>query len=222
MENTIFDKMANGVYLLSTHDGGKLNGCIIDTCMQVTHDPKRVAVVVMKSNFTNEMIGKAGVFALSVFDRSVEKDTIARFGYQSGRNADKFAGIDYALDVNGCPYIKWQTCGMLSCKVAGAVDLGTHVMFIGDVVATDMFSNRDAELYSDYQRELNVKMVKQEAAPVADTGKPKYVCDVCGYVYDPAKGDPDGGIAPGTAFEDIPDNWVCPVCHKGKKHFRRV
>ncbi|MDO4935048.1 MAG: rubredoxin [Phascolarctobacterium sp.] len=57
---------------------------------------------------------------------------------------------------------------------------------------------------------------------MADTGKPKYVCDVCGYVYDPAKGDPDGGIAPGTAFEDIPDNWVCPVCHKGKKHFRRV
>ncbi|MCQ2362245.1 MAG: rubredoxin [Acidaminococcaceae bacterium] len=65
-------------------------------------------------------------------------------------------------------------------------------------------------------------MVKQEAAPVAEKEKSKYVCDVCGYVYDPAKGDPDGGIAPGTAFEDIPDNWVCPVCHKGKNHFRRV
>ncbi|MCQ2381052.1 MAG: flavin reductase family protein [Acidaminococcaceae bacterium] len=155
MQNFLFNKIVSGVYMLGTCDGNKRNACVIDSCMHVTFQPARVAISVLKTNLTAEMIQKSGVFSLSVFDRSVQIETIARFGFQSGRNADKFGGFECPLDSNGCPYLKEQVCGMLSAKVISALDMGTHLLFVGEVQNAEVFSNRSPELFTEYQRELN-------------------------------------------------------------------
>lgn len=155
MQDFLFRKIISGVFMLGTCDGGRQNACIIDSCMHVTFQPARVAIAVMRGNLTAEMIQKSGVFALSVFDRSVQIETIARFGYQSGRTADKFAGFPHETDSNGCPYIKEQVCGMLSAKVVETLDMGSHFLFIAVVQSVQAFSNRAPELFSQYQVELN-------------------------------------------------------------------
>lgn len=155
MQDFLFRKIISGVFMLGTYDGNRRNACIIDSCMHVTFQPARVAIAVMKGNLTADMIKQSGVFALSVFDRSVQIETIARFGYQSGRNVDKFAGFECGTDSNGCPYLKEQVCGMLSAKVVETLDMGSHYLFVGEVQGVEAFSNRAPELFSQYQEELN-------------------------------------------------------------------
>ena len=134
MDNKAFFKLSYGVFMLSTKCGDKVNGCITNTCMQVANSPVRVAISVLNTNYTCDLIKESGVFALSLLDETTTFETIKHWGFQSGHNVDKLADLPLPEDVNGVPYLSWSTCAVLSCKVVDKIDLGSHTMFIGEVV----------------------------------------------------------------------------------------
>ena len=122
--------LSYGVFVLAGKAGDKVNACITNTCMQVANSPTRVAIAVLNGNYTRELVQEGGVFCLTLLDQSCTMDTIRHFGMQSGRDVDKFAGIDYTLDKNGVPYLPWQSCAYLSCRVLSSQDLGSHLSLI--------------------------------------------------------------------------------------------
>ena len=133
---------------------------------------------------------------------------------QSGRNVDKFAGQKVCRSENGLVFLPNYINAMLSLEVVQYVDLGSHGMFICEVRESRTMSDRDTMTYTYYQQNVKPKPKTE--------GKKGFVCKVCGYIYDPEVGDPDQGVAPGTAFEDLPDTWVCPECGMGKDEFEPV
>ena len=130
MDNKALYSLQYGVFLLGTKSGDKINACITNTCFQAANGPTRIAISVIKQNLTCQMIEESGVFALSVLARSCSFETISHFGYQSGRNVDKFADFDYETSENGCPYIKKEACAVIEAKVCNKLDLGTHMLLL--------------------------------------------------------------------------------------------
>lgn len=153
MNNALF-KLSYGLYVLSTVSGEKKNGCIIDACIQVANDPERVLVSVQNRNFTCDMIRKSGKFTISILDKTVTANTIEHFGYQSGRDVDKFEDIQNPVDKMGVPYLNWQTCAVLSCKVVSSENLGSHTTFIAEIVSSDVISNNEPVTYAYYRERL--------------------------------------------------------------------
>ena len=132
-QNAMF-KLSYGLFVLSARDGARDNGCIINTVMQVTDTPKRIAIAVNKANLTHDMIAKTGEFTLSVLSENAAMDTFKRFGFQSGRDADKFAGLEgVQRAANGINYITGESNALISGKVISTQDLGTHTLFVADV-----------------------------------------------------------------------------------------
>ncbi len=189
-----------GLYVLTAREGEKDNGCIINTVMQVANDPVRIAISVIKQNKTHEMIQKTGEFNLSAITTEADFALFQRFGMQSGRDVDKFAGFDaVARSDNGLLYVTRMTNVFLSGKVVQAVDLGTHTMFIAEVVDGEVLSGGWGCTYTYYQADIKPKPVQ--------TAKRSWVCTICGYVYE---GD------------EVPDDYLCPRCNHGKEDFELV
>jgi rubredoxin/flavin reductase (DIM6/NTAB) family NADH-FMN oxidoreductase RutF len=201
-----------------------------ETTGNYTSSPVKIAVSINKENLTHEFIKASKLYAVSVVAQDAPLSLIGQFGFKSGRDADKFEGIEYKLTSNGVPYVTEHTLSYIEIKVSQEVDAGTHTIFIGEVVDGDVLQEGTPMTYA-YYHEVKKGAVpktaptynplKDEAAVSSDSAG-KYVCKICGYVYDPAVGDPDGGVAPGTAFEDIPDDWVCPVCGAAKSEFEKL
>ena len=162
---------------------------------------------------------------------------IGKWGFKSGRDIDKFEGTNFKLGATGAPIILDATVAFVEAEVMKSTDVGTHTIFIGKVVDCGLLSEGEPMTYAYYHKVKKGKTPKKAATyqeragddakpPPEETGlDPKtqqYRCTVCGYIYDPQKGDSDGGIEPGTPFEDIPDDWVCPVCGVGKDKFEPV
>jgi rubredoxin len=162
-------------------------------------------------------------------------DFIGHFGFKSGRDIDKYKNISFKLGLNGAPVLLEKTVSSLEAVVIDSIEVETHTIFIGKVINAEVFSNDEVLTYEYYQqvkrgtvpptapiqgKEENVELGILKGK--VDNKMKKYQCAVCGYVYDPALGDPDSGITPGTAFEDIPDDWVCPVCGVAKEQFEAV
>ena len=124
MDNKALYKLSYGVFVLGTKSGDKMNACITNTCIQVANDPVRVAISVINKNYTCDLIKESRQFALTLLDKTVSFDTIKRFGFQSGRDVDKFADFTPQIDDMGNPYIAWQSCAVISCKVLSETDLG--------------------------------------------------------------------------------------------------
>lgn len=215
--------------MVTTCCNGKFNGQIANTVFQVTAEPIRIAVSLAKENLTCELISKSGTFAVSVLDEETPMKFIGLFGFKSGRDVDKLSQVEYKLGVTGCPLVTENAVSVLEAEVIDQVDAGTHIIFVADVVSADVLGTGKPMTYAFYQ-----EVKKGRASRLAPTYKPhpeedkregrergmkKYVCDVCGYVYDPAEGDADGGIPAGTPFEDLPGDWVCPICGAGKEQF---
>lgn len=154
MEQIATQKITYGLYLLSTKAEGKENGCIIDTCMQVAYDPVRIAVSVMNGNLTCDLIKKSGKFTLSILNTECTMDTIRRFGYQSGRDCDKFADIPAPKDKNEIPYLGYHSCAMLSAKVMEQRDLGTHSLFLAEVEDMKLLNDTTELTYAEYYRRM--------------------------------------------------------------------
>ena len=188
-----------GLYVITSNDGNKDNGLIVNTVSQLTSDPQRVGVCINKANYSHHIIRQTGVMNVNCLDVSAPFQVFQNYGFQSGRTADKFAGVEELRSDNGLRFLPMYINSFMSLKVEDYVDLGTHGMFICSVTEARVMSDKETMSYTYYQK--NVKP-KPETA-----GKKGYVCKVCGWVYE---GDP------------LPDDIVCPLCKHGAADFEAI
>lgn len=200
MDTSVMFKIGYGLYVLTAKDDAKDNGCIINTVMQVTSNPLQVAIAVNKKNYTNEMIQKTRKFNLSILSEKADFEIYKHFGYQSGREVDKFASFTEAKrSPNGVLYITKGTNAYISAYVQQEVDLGTHSLFIAQLVAAESLSDDKSATYDYYQN-----FVKQKQENVAKKG---WRCKICGYIYE---------------GENLPVDYICPICKHGAIDFERL
>jgi rubredoxin len=173
---------------------------------------------------------KSKVFAASIVSRKADMMFIGNFGFKSGRDIDKFTSVKYKPGKNGSPIVTENAVSVFEASIFDTVDLGTHTLFLADVTdAEEVDTSEKILTYRYYTHYMKGKVPKnapsyheeEDVAPKPDGGG-CYVCDVCGYVYDPAKGDSSQGIEPGTAFEDLPDDYLCPICSVSTEQFSKV
>ena len=195
MNNKAMYALSYGLFVLCARRGEKDNGCITNTAIQVTTTPNRIVVAINKDNYTHDMVRESGRFTLSVLSEEAKFDLFQRFGFQSGRDVDKFAGFEghTARDGASVPYVTLGTSAWLSCRVVSATDLGTHTLFLADVEDGDVLSQAPSATYSYYQAHIKPR----PAAAPAQGSKRRWVCKVCGYVYE---------------GEELPADFICPIC----------
>jgi len=225
MDARAFRLVSYGLYIVTSKRGRELNGQIANTVFQVCAEPPVIAVCINKKNYTHKFIEESGVFAISILSKEAPMKLIGQFGFKSGRDIDKFENVNYKAGKTGAPLVTDFTVGFIEAEVMKSMEVGTHTLFVGKVVEASVLGREEPLTYAYYHEikggrspETAPTYIKSEEVNKVD----KYVCQICGYVYDPEKGDPDGGIAPGTAFEDIPDDWVCPVCGTSKDQFKKM
>jgi len=206
MDKKAFYKLSYGVFMLSTKSGEKVNGCITNTCIQVANTPTRVAISVLNTNYTCDLIKESGVFALSLLDETVTFETIKYWGFQSGRDVNKMEPMPLPEDVNGVPYLSWQTCAVISCKVVDKMDLGSHTMFIAEVVDAISLSENNPLTYAYYQDVIKPKP-KDAPTPATEKKIVGWRCKICNYVYEGS---------------ELPDDFTCPVCGHDKSDFEPI
>jgi flavin reductase (DIM6/NTAB) family NADH-FMN oxidoreductase RutF/rubredoxin len=216
-----------GLYIVTSRKGDRFNGQIANTVVQVTSEPPTIAVCINKQNLTHEFITGSKVFVASVLSQDTPLSFIGHFGFKSGREVDKFKDVNYKLGRVKSPIVLDHSLAYLEAKVINQVDVGTHTIFIGELVGADVLSEGEPMTYAYYQQVKRGTTPKTAPSYIEERKEKvskmaKYKCTVCGYIYDPKLGDPDGGIKPGTPFEEIPDDWVCPVCGASKDQFEKV
>ena len=231
IEMAALNVLTYGLYVVTARDGDRRNGCVVNTVVQVAGEPCQVSVSVSKANLTHELIARTGQFAVSVLEQDTPLQFIGIFGFHSGRDYDKFAHAEYRDGLTGCPLLTGHVLAVIEGKVRTAVDCGSHTTFFADVVASELVRPGTPLTYAYYHEVKGGKTGKNAPTYAATTAATnvesserrkkmkKYVCQVCGYVYDPAAGDPDNGAPAGTPFEKLPADWVCPVCGASKDQF---
>ena len=188
-----------GLYVITSSDGKKDNGLIVNTVTQVTNTPNRIAVCINKDNYSHHVIKQTGIMNINCLSQDAPFSVFQNFGFQSGRSADKFAGQEILRSDNGLAFLPMYINSFMSLKVDDYVDLDTHGMFICSVTESRVISHVETMTYTYYQH--NVK-------PRPETeGKKGWVCKVCGYVYE---GD------------ELPEDFVCPLCKHGAADFERI
>lgn len=216
-----------GMYVIGSRKGDRLNAQIANTVFQITSEPPTIAVSINKKNLTHEFINESKVFSASILCQETPLSFIGKFGFKSGRDVNKFEGINYKPGENGAPIVLDNAVSYMEARVIKEIDVGTHTVFIGEVVNADVVARKACMTYEYYHQ------VKRGTTPATapsyvpgkievKTPMAKYRCKVCGWIYDPEKGDSDGGIVPGTAFEKLPEDYVCPVCGALKDQFEKV
>ena len=197
--NALF-KIGYGLYILSCHENGKDNACIVNTVMQVTSNPCKIAICVNKNNHTCTMLKNTRKFNVSILDEEAEFEIFKHFGYQSGKDVDKFLNfIHTKRTANGVLYITKNTNAYLSAWVQDEIDLDTHVMFIAQLVDAEILSEKPTVTYDFYQKNIKPK-------PEATASK-GWRCKICGYVYE---------------GEDLPSDFICPICKHGAIDFEKI
>lgn len=219
-------KISYGLYIITSKKGEQINGQIANTVFQISSNPATVAVSINKQNLTNEFIKESKVFGVSILAQEAPLSIVGHFGFKSGRDIDKFQGVSYKKGSSGVPVITEHTLACIEAEVITEVDAGTHDIFIGRITDAEVFLEGTPMTYAYYQqvKRGSVPPTAPSSALKQAEGDGKldsYVCDVCGYVYDPAQGDPENGVDPGTPFDKLPDDWTCPVCGVGKDEFTK-
>lgn len=198
-------KLSYGLFVLTAKTGEKINGCITNTAIQVTTEPNQIAFAVNKANLTHDMVKESGRFVISIISEKAEFSLFKHFGFQSGRNVDKFADFDsYKLTESGIPYITAGINAYLEGEVVSASDLGTHTLFVCKVTDMEVLTEDASATYAYYH--ANIKPKPQEIKKTEE-GKVIWRCTICGYEYE---GDP------------IPDDFICPWCKHPASDFERV
>ena len=227
-------KISYGMYVVSSKKGDQFNGQIANTVVQTTSEPAMLALCLNKKNLTHEFVQASKVVTVSVLSTETPMDFIGRFGFKSGRDVNKFEGVKVKLGVTGVPIVLDHAIAYYEAEIVDSMDAQTHTVFLAKVVEADILDeSAEPMTYAYYHMVKGGKSPKTaptyiKEEPKKEEPKPapkaaaKWECSVCGYVYDPAVGDPDGGIKPGTAFEDIPDDWTCPVCGAAKSEFKKL
>ena len=223
MDTTALFKLSYGLYIITSKKGDKINGQIANTAFQISNSPATIAVSINKQNLTNEFIRESGVFAVSVLDSETPLSFVGQFGFKSGRDTDKFADVMYKLGTTGAPYVTQNTLAYMEAKVIQEVDANSHTIFIGEMVGAEILRDGVPMTYDHYQKVKRGSVspasptfnaeAKKEEKKVGAT----YTCALCGYIYDPANGDPYTGAA--IPFEELPADWICPICGVEKNTF---
>jgi len=219
-------KISYGLYVVSSKKDDKLNGQIANTIFQATADPPTMVVCLNNQNLTNEFVRESNLFGVSILTKETPMQFIGHFGFKSGREVDKFKDLNFKIGATGCPIVLDYTLGYLEAQVFNQLNVGTHTLFVGKIVEAEIIKEAEPMTYEYYHLIKGGKTPKTAPAYIKEeriASEPtKYVCSVCGYLYDPALGDPKSGIKPGTPFEELPENWTCPVCGAGKDAFQKV
>jgi len=232
-----FFKVTYGLYVVSAADRKNRTGHISNTVFQITADPPKFAVASHKDNLTTEYILKNKAFSISILEKDCDLDFLGPWGFKSGRDISKFKKTNFKKGKTGSPILLDNTIGYIECELEDTVDTGTHLLFIGKVVDAQIIDDQKSPLtYGYYRQEIkglspensptyvgdkleNAVIADEDYESTATGSQQRYQCKICGYIYDPGEGEPHAGIAPGTAFEDIPDDWYCPICGVSKKDF---
>lgn len=203
MDKATIYKLTYGLFVLTSSHDGKDSGCIINTAGQVTAEPNRISIAVNKGNFTHDLVKASGKFNISILSEDASFDTFKHFGFQSGRDVDKFDGYsDCKRSENGLYYVTDGTNGYISATVEQSIDLGSHTLFIASVDDMEMLSDVPSATYSYYQSNIKPKPEKIES-----NGKTAWRCTICGYVYE---------------GEELPEDFVCPLCKHPASDFEKV
>ena len=192
-------KIGYGLYVVTSNDGKKDNGIIVNSVTQVTDSPNRVAVCINKQNYSHHVVQQTGVMNVNCLSVDAPFEIFKRFGFQSGRNIDKFEDFETLHSDNGLVFLPKYINAFMSLKVEQYLDLDTHGMFICSVTEARVVSDRETMTYNYYQTNVKPK-------PNTD-GMKGYVCKVCGYVYE---GD------------ELPEDYVCPLCKHGANDFEKI
>lgn len=211
MNKNAFRKLSYGVYIVSTWDNGRPTGCTANSAMQITSDPATVAISINHNNYTNKCIMESGHFAVSILSEQSDPSIIGTFGFQSGKDVNKFDSVPFEIFGN-LPIVK-DACAFLSCEVIDKMETDTHTIFLGKVLDAEQLSGQEPMTYAYYHKVVKGKSPKNAPTylPEEDTSaKSAWVCSVCGYIYD---GE--------TPFEELPEDYTCPICRQPKSVFIR-
>ncbi len=205
MDNKAMYKLSYGLFVLTAKEGGKDNGCIINTAIQAASAPNQLSVCVSKSNFTHDMIINTGEFNVSVISQRAGFDLFKHFGFQSGKDVNKFETFEkYNRSANGIVYITEDTNAYFSVKVDKTVDLGSHTMFVGEITDMAVLSDNPSATYEYYHN--NIKPKPQPVRKTAD-GQTVWRCTICGYEY---------------VGEELPEDYICPLCKHPASDFEKI
>ena len=192
-------KIGYGLYVVTSNDGVKDNGLIINTVVQLTNSPVTVGVAINKENYSHDVILKTGKMNVCTLDIDAPFSVIEQFGFKSGRDVDKFADEKVTRSTNGIAYLTKNSNSYMSLSVNNVVDLGTHSLFVCQLKEANVLNNKDTMTYDYYQKHVK---------PGVDSSVTKgWVCTICGYVYE---------------GEEVPDDYVCPLCLHGKEYFEEI
>lgn len=217
MDSKALYKLSYGVYIVSAWDEGRATGCVANSAMQITSKPATIAVSINHDNYTNSCIEKSGRFAVSILSEKTDPAIIGTFGFKSGKDNNKFDEVE--SEIKGYMPVVKDSCGYIVCEVINKMETQTHTVFLGKVADADVFSEDAPMTYAYYHNVIKGKSPKNAPTYVEETKgvnsmkneQPKYVCSVCGYIYD--------GEIP---FEELPDDWTCPVCSQPKSVFEKM
>ncbi len=220
---TLF-KISYGLYIVSSGSKEYGNGYISNTVFQVTSEPPQFATCCNKNNHTADIIQSSGLFSVSVLQSDAASGTIGTFGYKSGKEINKLEGMEIKYGETGVPIVLNDAIAFLECKVVETYDVGTHLMFIGKLVNADVLDDEKDPLTYLHYRKVKKGVAPKNAPTYIDITKlekksdvkekNKHQCPACGYVYDEEKED--------VGFEELPDDWVCPVCGLEKEDFIKI
>lgn len=237
MDINVLNNLSYGMYVISAKDNDRNIGCFVNTVVQITADNPTVAISINKQNYTNEIIKKNKKFSISILSETTDPTIIGKFGFFSSRDTDKFSDVKYDF-LDELPILTENICGNIICELINVVDVETHDIFIARVIDTKAYENsltpmtykyyhdvikgkapKTAPTYIETKSSLNddiqTKLVDdiEEKQNVRNEYK-KYRCTICGHIYDEE--------VEKVKFEDLPSDWVCPICQVGKELFELV
>lgn len=215
MDINVYTKLSYGVYVISTWDNGRPTGCTANSAMQVTADPSTIAISINHDNYTNKCIAETGKFAISILSEESDPSIIGTFGFQSGKEINKFESVKYSVE-DQLPVVS-DACGYLVCEVIDKMETATHTVFLGSVTGGEILKDKDPMTYAYYHKVVKGKSPKnaptyipEEPAQEVKAEEKKlrrFKCDVCGYIYE---------------GESLPEDYQCPICGVGPDKFTEI
>jgi flavin reductase (DIM6/NTAB) family NADH-FMN oxidoreductase RutF len=217
-------RISYGLYIVSSGDKQSGNGFISNTVFQVTSDPIKFAACCNKDNFTSDFIKKTGSFAVSILHKETESEIFGRFGYKSGKDFDKLEGMNVIYGKTGVPIVLNDCIAWLEFRVEQIMDVGTHLIFIGELIQAEIINESNEPITYAYYRQVKKGIAPKNAPTYIDKSKysaqlmanqkKRFKCSACGYIYD--------DLSEKIRFEDLPADWICPVCGSEKSDFIEI
>ena len=208
IDNTALFSLSYGLYVITSNDGKKDNGMICNTACQVASTPTTISVSVNKANYSAEIIKKTGKMNVNCLSTSTRFETFVRYGFQSDRDANKLDGVAYARSQNGLVVLVEDVTAFISLKVVKTLDLNSHYLFLCEIEEAKTFSKAEPLTYAYYHKNVKPKPKTEDKTANKDENKEKgWRCTICGYVY---------------PHDDIPDDFICPLCKHPRSDFEKI